>query len=223
MGDDTTQNTAQAPQNAGGEPETPSQSGTQQTDQTAVASKEGSSVDVRTQQKIERTIPYGRFAEQNKALREAQRRLAELENRSKYSQYNPQDTEVVMSHPIVQELMLKNAKHELNDYTKDLLENYPMLHPQVKKAILANVRGWVKETTTDVETAKIDIAEMVENLIAESQTAPQPQTFQVSQTNAGITQPGTKPADVMNILNKPIDEIDDNEGKILRNYRKGTK
>ncbi len=203
------------PAGTGGESETPSQSEPQQTDQTAVEPGEPS-IEQKTQEK---TVPYSRFAEQNKQFRETQRRLAELESKGKLQQYDPNDMDKVMAHPVVQELMLKNAKHDLNDYAKDLLEQYPTIHPQVKKAILANVRGWVKETTTDVESAKIDIAEMVEGLVADSGPTP-PQPFQVAQTNAGAIKPGVKPAEVAKILQKPMDEIGEEDAKVLKNYRR---
>jgi len=212
--------TAPATTGTGGETETPSQSDTQQTEQTTVGS-EGTQtgVDVKTAQQIEKTIPYSRFREQNQRLREAERRLAEQESRSKLSKYNPNDVESIMAHPIVQELMLKDAKRELTDYTRGLLDQpqYATVHPSVKKAILANVRGWVKESTTDVETAKIDISEAIDGLIEEA--TGQPQTFPVSQTNTGIASPGTKPAEVARIINQPVDEITDDEAKSLKNYR----
>ena len=174
-----------------------------------------------TETPAERTIPYGRFSEVNKSLKETQRQLAELKKQGQYSQFDTNDVNAVMSHPIVQELLIKQAKSELTDYAKDYMEAYPQINPQVKKAILSNVRGFVKETTTDVESAKLDIADYIEGILeGEAQKPVAAKNFPVASTNAPTVTQTTKPADVEKILSKPVTEWTDEETKTVEDYSK---
>lgn len=173
----------------------------------------------------ERTVPLTALQEERKKRQELQRQLAERERAQQMSQYDPEDIEQVLQHPLVQELILKDAKRELTDYAREATDQYPSLHPQVKKAILRNARGFVNETTTDLESAKIDLLEYIEELAADSGAeqvqAPQKQTFQVAATNVPTSQAtGAKPADVQNILNKPMDEWTDEEAQVVDAYSK---
>lgn len=175
---------------------------------------------------IERTIPYKRFQEVNSKFKEAQRKLAELEGSQQLNQYDPEDLQSVLGHPIVQEMMIKQAKQELTDYARETLDQYPTLNPAVKKAILANVRGFVKETTQDVESAKLDLQEYIEGIIeeADAQQPQAPKSFQVANTN--VAKPdieGTKPAEIAEILNKPVDEMSDEEVAIVQRYKNSKK
>lgn len=173
-----------------------------------------------TQAPPERTIPYSRFAEVNKGYKDLQRKLAEYEQKSKLSQYTEDDMGAVMNHPFVQELLVKQAKYELTDFAKEQLNEHPEVPEQVKKAILANVRGFVKETTTDVESAKIDIQEYIDSLVESTQTQQLPKTFPVASTKAQETASGAKPLDIQNILDKPVDEWTDDEAKTVKQYQK---
>lgn len=170
----------------------------------------------------DRSVPYKRFSEVNSKYKEAQRKLAELERTQQYGQYDPNDLNTILSHPVVQELMIKQAKSELTDYTKELLEQYPSVHPQVKKAILSNVRGFVKENTSDVESAKLDIADYIESIIQEqASTQPEkPKNFPVASTNAPTATKGVKPAEVEKILSKAVDSWTDEEAKMVEDYTK---
>jgi hypothetical protein len=167
----------------------------------------------------ERTVPYGRFSEVNKSWKEAQRELAEYKREKQLSQFDPNDMNAVLSHPVVQEALIKAAKYELTDYTRNVLEQYPTLNPQVKKAILANVRGFVKEGTTDVESAKLDIQEYIESIL-EGEAPAAKKNFPVVATNTpSVVQP-VKPAEVEKILAKSVDSWTDQEMKIVEDYTK---
>lgn len=169
----------------------------------------------------EKTVPYSRFSEVNKGFREAQRKLAEYESKSKLRQYDPNDMEAVMSHPYVQELLIKQAKSELTSYAKDKLDANPAIPEAVKKAILANVRGFVKESTTDVDSAKIDIDEYIDS-ISEGQNPlqPQPKVIPIASTQVKESASGATPMDVQEILDTPVDEWTDDQAKIVEQYKK---
>lgn len=169
----------------------------------------------------EKTVPYSRFKEVNSKFKEMQRRLAEVEGSQKLNQYDPNDTEQVLQHPLVQEMMIKQAKSELTDYARTTLDQYPNLHPAVKKAILGNVRGFVNESTTDVETAKLDLQDYIEGIAeeAEAQVSTPPKNVQVASTNVPKSDaPGAKPADVQRILDKPMTDWTAEEEKIVADY-----
>lgn len=169
---------------------------------------------------VEKTIPYSRFAEVNKGLREAQRRLAEYESKSKLSQYDPNDMEAVMAHPYVQELLIKQAKSELTSYAKDKLDSNPSIPEAVKKAILANVRGFVKESTTDVDSAKIDIDEYIDSITEAPVTQPNPKVIPVAPSTAQESASGATPMEVQEILETPVDEWTDEQAKVVADYKK---
>jgi len=170
----------------------------------------------------ERMIPYQRFTEVNKGLKEAQRKLAEYEQRLKLGQYDENDMNAIMSHPFVQELLIKQAKSELTEYAKGRMDELPQIPEPVKKAILKNVRGFVKETTTDVESAKIDIDEYIDELLGDFPEAPaqQPKVIPVMSTKQQETAPGAKPLEVQEILEKPVDEWTEEEAKLVEQYKK---
>lgn len=169
----------------------------------------------------EKTIPYSRFAEVNKGYREAQRKLAEYESKSKLSQYDPNDTEQLMAHPFVQELLIKQAKSELTTYAREKLDANPQIPEAVKKAILTNVRGFVKETTSDVDSAKIDLDEYIESIIEEvGSTQPQPKTIPVASTQTKESTSGATPMDVQAILDTPVDEWTDDQAKVVDQYKR---
>jgi hypothetical protein len=170
----------------------------------------------------ERTIPYSRFAEVNKNMKDAQRQLAELRTQMQSGQYSAEDVNQIMAHPYVQDLLIQNAKYQLTDYAKELLGNYPTLDERVKKAILSNVRGFVKETTTDIESAKLDILDYIEGIVAENPTqqVAAAKSFQVAPSNAPVIESKVKPAEIEKILKKPLDEWSEEEMQILGEYTK---
>lgn len=184
---------------------------------------EESSIPAQPEIKAEKTIPYGRFAEMNKKYRDAQRQLAELQRQSQLSQYQPEDAEAVMAHPMFQELALKVAKQELTDYAREVMDQYPSLNPVVKKAVLKNVRGFVNETTSDIEEAKLDIVDYIESIAEEAAEStpqkPAQKTFPVAQTNVSQAAPSARPADIARILQKPVDEWTEEDAQIVDDYQ----
>ena len=188
---------------------------TQQEEKTEVVVPEKPSVPA------ERTIPYSRFQEVNKGYNDLKRRLAEIESRTKLGQVSEEDQAAIMSHPFVQELLVKQAKYELNEFTKGMLDEHPEIPEAVKKAMLANVRGFVKETTTDVESAKVDIQEYIDSY-ADSlgEEKPQPKTIQVASTQTKESASTARPMDIQRILDKPIDEWTDDEAQTVDKYKK---
>lgn len=182
--------------------------------------KQTAEVAPQPQKPVERTIPYQRFAEVNKGYKELQRKLAEYEQKSKLSQYSEDDMGAIMSHPFVQELLIKQAKSELTEYAKSLLDEHPEVPEAVKKAITANVRGFVKETTSDVESAKIDIQEYIDSLVEQNAVQQQPKSFPVASTKPQEVSPSGSPMEIQNILGKPVDEWTEDEAKLVDQYKK---
>lgn len=186
-------------------------------------------VETPVQTPTDRTVPYQALADERKKRQEIQRKLAEYESAQRSSAYSQDDLDKLMQHPFVQDLMMKDAKRELTDYTKDLIETqYPSLNAGIKKTILSNVRGFIKESTHDVESAKLDIQEWIESNYEDakaptSQSAiPQPKSFPVASTNATQTTPGITPAALQKIYAKPVDEWTDDDMKIIA-QAEGTK
>ena len=164
-------------------------------------------------------VPRESVIKERHQRQELQRKLAEYEQKSKLSQYTEDDMGQVMNHPFVQELLIKQAKYELTDFAKGELDEHPEIPEPVKKAILANVRGFVKETTTDVESAKLDIQEYIGSLI-EQLPQPVPKAFPVANTKAQEAVGGANPMDIQQILEKPIDEWSPDEAKLVKTYKK---
>ena len=167
----------------------------------------------------EKTVPYSRFSEVNKEYREAQRKLAEFESKSKLIQYDPNDMEAVMAHPYVQELLIKQAKSELTSFARDLLGEHPEIPEAVRKAVLSNVRGFVKESTTNINSAKIDIQEWIEQLAEGGSNQPIPKVIPVASTTTPISASGAIPMDVQTILETPVDEWTEDQAKIVDKYK----
>lgn len=174
----------------------------------------------------ERTVPLKALEAERKRRQEFQRKLAEVEGNQKLNGYDPEDLSAVMQHPFVQEMLIKQAKQELTDYARTTLDLYPGLHPAVKKAILGNARGFVNESTTDVETAKLDLAEYIESIAeeAETQNPSIPKSIKVAATNVSKTDiQGMRPAEIQKILDKPLDSWTDEEATAVEQYSKSTK
>lgn len=185
-------------------------------------------------QKVSEAIPNPEVENYKKALQQERERrktyerdLAAYKSKEQQGKYDPEDYSQWMSHPYSQELLVKVAKQELTDFARETLadERYSSLNSQVKKAILANVRGFVKEATTDVESAKIDLIDYIEEILqdteAENPVQPvAPQPFQVAAPNAGVSESETTPAEINSILEKsPLDWTDE-ETNTLEAYQK---
>ena len=163
---------------------------------------------------------------EREAVRELKRQIAERDSTERLNQYDPQDLDSILQHPYVQDLIIKQAKQELTDHAREVLEQYPTLHPQVKKAILRNARGFVNEQTTDVETAKLDLQDYIDEITAEEAVAQPtpavepPKGFKVANTNVPSSEPsGVKLAEIQGILDKPIDTWTDEESAAVEEYR----
>lgn len=164
--------------------------------------------------------------QERERVRELRRTLAERESMQQMQQMDPNDYEQWMQNPMSQELMVKVAKQELTDHAREVLDQYPELHPQVKKAILKNARGFVAESTTDVETAKLDLQEYVEQIAAEMQPAQAPQQqpskeIRVANTNIPSSESDktANAAEVEAILNKPVNEWTDDDEAVVKEYQ----
>lgn len=176
----------------------------------------------------EHTVPFAALREERMKRQELQRQLAELKARGtmqrEYGQYSEDESfENVMAHPFVQNLLIQQAKRELVDYARDTLDKYPQLPDQVRKAILKNPRGFVQEATSDIENAKLDLSEYIEELVAGMASQPtlqQAKAFAVAATNAPQSESSSRPVDVAKILEKPADEITDDEMKVVDEYKK---
>lgn len=102
--------------------------------------------------------------QERERARELQRKLAEYENKERMAAVPQDNLEEVMAHPMVQELLIKTANFELKEGVKDIFEEYPNLPKEVKDAILKNPRGFVQESTQDVQNALLDIRDYVESI-----------------------------------------------------------
>ena len=166
--------------------------------------------------------------QERERVRELRRQLAEKESSQALSQLDPNDYEAWVSNPMSQELIIKVAKQELTDYAREALDQYPTLHPQVKKAILKNARGFVNESTTDVETAKIDLQEYIESIAEEANAEPEAQSkqpskgFQVANTNVPSSEAGrvASSKQVEAILAKPVNEWTDEDEATVAEHQK---
>ena len=170
----------------------------------------------------ERTVPLQALKEERARRQELQRKLAEKESSQAMSQLDPDDYDAWVSNPMSQELIIKVAKQELTDYAREALDQYPTLHPQVKKAILKNARGFVNETTTDVETAKVDLQEYIESIAEEASAQPEPsKAFKVANTNVQTdSDKGANSAQIDSILSKPVNEWTDDDEATVAEYQK---
>lgn len=174
----------------------------------------------------ERTVPYGALHAERTKRKELERQLAEAQGRQQYQQYDPNDMENLLAHPFVQDLLIKDAKRELADYARDTLDKqFPNFPKAVRTAILKNARGFVNESTQDLETAKLDLLDYIEAIAQEvSEVPPQSKaTFPVAATNTGASKPGVRPAQVEAIVHKPVDEWTEEEVAIVNEYAKKSK
>jgi hypothetical protein len=175
-----------------------------------------------SQEAVERQVPISVVQKERKLRQEAQKELASLRSQNQLSQYDPNDLETIMSHPIVQQMFIKQAKQELTDFTREQLDQYPTVPEQVKKAILKNVRGFVNEDTTDLESAKVDILNYIESLADENPQV-QAKGFPVAVTNAPVAPAVNNSAVVDKIQAKPITEWTDEETETVADYLRNLK
>lgn len=156
--------------------------------------------------------------ERSKAV---QRELADLKGKSSLSSYDPEDMQSIMSHPFVQDLLLKQAESDIKVGVKDILDQYPQLPESVKKAIQRNPRGFVQPDTTDVQTALLDIQDYLEEIAAGNTplpTAPQPKTVPIAQTNASVGPQKNIDAKLKAILAKSPEDMTSEDDALLAEY-----
>lgn len=133
------------------------------------------------------------------------------------------DDDEVLSHPGVQDLLLKNATYELREGVKDILENYPQVPKPLVKAILGNPRGWVNDGTRDVQSALLDIEENLVRYLDEEPTAPAgpvPKVPKVMNNNSLQNNQAEIDTQVQRILGIPPEEWTTDDDKIMAEYTK---
>lgn len=174
----------------------------------------------------EKMVPFAALAAERKRRQELQRKNAEYEAARQYQTKQTgegDDWNKILSHPYVQNMMLQQAKRDLSDFAKTVLDQYPQIPDPVRKAILKNPRGYVQETTQDIENAKLDLQEYVEALVDElgitEPAPPQKQAFQVAATNPSEVESKVTPKEVIKILEKPIDTWTDDEANTVAEYK----
>jgi len=159
--------------------------------------------------------------EQRKAL---QRELAQVRSQRSLEGYSEQDLEQIMSHPWVQELLLRQAETQLKEGAREILSRYPQIPKPIADAILRNPRGYVQPGTTDVETALMDISDYVEEIAQEFgvSEAPEPKAFPVAGTNvSAVPEEETTPAEIAALMKKPPEEWTDEELRLAEEWEKG--
>jgi hypothetical protein len=175
----------------------------------------------------ERMIPYSALKEERQKRQEYQRKIAEYEAQKQY-QNQPQgdddDFNKILSHPWVQNLMLQQAKRDLTDHAKVLLDQYPQIPEPIRKAIILNPRGYVNESTKDIDNAKLDLQEYIEKLVEDlgiiNPTPPTSKSFPVAATNPSTTESKMTPGEIIKILDKPMDSWTEEDEKTVADYRK---
>lgn len=153
---------------------------------------------------------YNSVQEQNRRLRQ---QLAETQrNRGQNAvTVNPVNQDGSVNPEYVANLELKTAELELKDGARKLLKSYPDLDKAVKRAILRNPRGFVRQDTQDVQTGLMDIedylAELSDAGAVTTSVPPVKKQVPVAGTNIpAATQGGTNDAEVAAILAKPVTE-----------------
>lgn len=104
------------------------------------------------------------------------------------SQFAEEDIVNWANHPMSQEMLMKAAEVELKEGVQELLKDYPSIPDPVKKAVIANPRGWVKPGTVYVEDAVNDIEDYLMSFSTgdgAASAASKPKEFPVAGTNAG--------------------------------------
>lgn len=172
----------------------------------------------------ERTVPYSALREERSRRQELAREIASL--RARESMVPQGDGELtaeqVMAHPYVQQLILDRAERELKDFARDELDKRPHIPANVVKQILRNPRGFVSPQTTDIENAKLDLLDYLDGWEAGDIVPPPGKAFPVAATNAPVSKTAGTPAELQRILNKPPEDLTDEEAKIVEDALKNT-
>lgn len=163
----------------------------------------------------ERTVPYSRLQEVVRKLRETERKQAQ----GPLGKYDQNDISSLREHPYVQEMELRIAEGEIKRGAEEILERFPNIPQQIRKAILRNPRGYVRPDTTDVQTALLDIEEYVDEIYGDFDSdanQPKPKDFPVAGQNApSATQGSANPADLQRIYAKPLEDWTDQDKKLI--------
>lgn len=163
----------------------------------------------------EHTVPYSRLKEEVEKKRQLERELAAL----KVPQVDGTDDESVMGHPMFQDAMVKLAEFQLKEGAQEILNRYPQIPAEVKKAILRNPRGFLQPTTQDVPTGLIDIEDYILSEIENmDQQAPQPKTVPVAQNNTGVGKTDGLDAEISKIQAIPSEDWTPEQEKTVNDY-----
>jgi len=175
----------------------------------------------------ERTVPLSVLLEERRKARERIRTL----QRGQSSGNQVSDQASTGARDIdpryVQQLQTRVAVSELQEFARDKVKDYPDLPKYLKRAIINNPRGFIKATTSDVESGKLDIEDYLEDEQARYEDdqakamPPSPKkTVHVTGGNRPDNiQPGATPADIQKLINTPVDEWTKTDRERLKEYR----
>ena len=172
----------------------------------------------------EETVPRRNYENVQKALKQARQRLAEARKGPQPAKAQPEDLDEIRQHPYVQELEMDKAESQLRRGAEDMLNNYPDLPKEIRKAILKNPRGYVGRDTKDVENGLLDIEEYAQGVLEEmgeegkpSETKPK-QVPVAGMNQPSATTPSATPAEIQKILDKPVDEWTPEEQALIKEH-----
>lgn len=200
----------------------PSATGEQKTTDTNVDKGNLKPTDVADKSGVELDNLKRALKQERETIKSLRRQAAQDKGRSGLAGYGEEkDLEQVMSHPFVQDLLLKQAEGELKDGVKEILTQYPQIPKSVANAIIRNPRGYVKTGTTDVQNALLDIADYLEEIAPEfeSNSAPRPKTVPIAGNNA-VDKETNKDVDMQKILDTPPEEWTPEQEKAVSDYIK---
>lgn len=206
------------------EPEQTSQEPTVAPAETQPPAKPEGETETKPIEEPEETVPKAHYENVQRALRQARRRLAEARKARQPVRAEPDDLDEVRQHPYVQELEMDKAENQLRRGAEDILKNYPDLPKAIRKAILANPRGYVNRDTQDVENGLLDIEEYVQRVVEDIETGGKPSKSKPKQVPvAGTNQPtattpSATPAEVQAILDKPVNEWTEAEQELIKEH-----
>lgn len=170
----------------------------------------------------EQTVPYSRFKKAIERRRRAEKELAKIRGHQILNQasFDTDDLSKIRSHPYVQDLEMRDAKARLKAGAEKILADYPDFPERLKKAILRNPRGFVRETTQDVPNGLLDIEDYIQDTLdelgAEKPESDPTKQVPVAGTNTTVTDQGSNiNQKVQDIFSKPITEWTEKDEQIL--------
>ena len=168
----------------------------------------------------------------NRALKQERERYkalmreqAEEQGRRRLENLPGDNVEEVMQHPLVQDLLVKQAEYELKEGVKEVLENYPNLPKALSNAILKNPRGYVNPATTDVQNALLDIQDYLEGIypeFAKEMPSVAPKNVPVAGTNK-VVGASTQNVDIRELLETPVEEWTPEQEKAFEAHKRANR